>query len=58
MKWEENLHVKMKTKQNKKNREAKIPSPYYPLSLGSENKTFGSNRQKRCCINKKKEERI
>lgn len=55
MKWEENLHVKMVTK---KNREAKIPSPYYPLSLGSENKTFGSNRQKRCCINKKKEERI
>ena len=50
----------MKTKQNKpiKNREAKIPSPYYPLSLGSENKTFGSNRQKMCCINKKKEERI
>lgn len=45
-------------KQNKiKRREDKIPSPYYPLSLGSENKTFRSIRQKRCC-NKKKEERI
>lgn len=47
-----------KWKQNKKDREAKIPSPYYPLSLGSENKTFRSIRQKRCCINKKKEEII
>lgn len=47
----------LKWKQNKKNSEAKIPSPYYPLSLGSENKTFRSIRQKRCCINKKKKKR-
>lgn len=46
----------LKQKQNKK--EAKIPSPYYPLSLGSENKTFRRITQKGCWINKKKEEKI
>lgn len=52
------LNVKMKSKQDKNSREAEIPSPYYPLSLGSENKTFRSITQKRRWINKKKEERI
>lgn len=28
--------------QNQENGEAKIPSPYYPLSLGSENKALRS----------------
>ena len=44
----------LKLKQNKESREAKIPSPYYPLSLGSENKTFRSITQKRCWSNQKK----
>lgn len=46
----------MKTEQ--KSRKAKIPSPYYPLSLGSENKTFRIITQKGRWINKKKEKKF